>query len=97
MNIHTIFGCVTEADCTVQAVTSTTANVTLEPSCIYLLYPDEDCHIRIDAADTACTTAGPKFPGGQLVPMHTTRTRYELNVIRSTADGNLYISKLESD
>jgi len=97
MNIHTIFGCPSESKCTVQAVTNTTAAVTLDASSVYMLMPDEDCHISVDPADTAVTTSGPKFPGGQVYVIHTTRVNFYLNVIRSSVDGNLYITKLISN
>lgn len=96
MDINVVFGCISESRCTKQAVTSTTAAVTLDPLSKYLLFSDEDCHISIDPVDTAVTDAGPKHPGGQLFVLSTTRTDYFLNVIRSTVDGNIYITKLTS-
>lgn len=99
MNIHTIFGCPSIANCTVQAVSGTTAAVTLDPSSTYLIGPDEDCHITVDKTDTAATVSAHKFFGGQEYVIHTTWTNYYLNVIQSAAGlgGNLYITKLISD
>ena len=89
-----IFGCPTEAETTVLAISATSTGEALEANEVYRLIASKNMHISIQTGEVDATTAAPYMAAGVPEVFSTTGRNTRIHAIRATEDGNLYITKM---
>ena len=94
VSLTNALGCPADGDAGTQATSSSAATVTLEANKTYLLYATEDVHIVFTTGTGDATTSDMFFKKETYFYFSTTDTLDSLSVIRNSADGTLYYTKL---